>query len=101
VITVPSAFTWRTGEAHWEALLRARAIENQVFVIAAGQGGVHSATRHTWGHSMVVDPWGRVLASIDTGPGIAVADLDLEQMQQIRTAMPMQQHKRFGTAELI
>jgi len=100
LFTVPSAFTYRTGEAHWEILLRARAIENQVFVIAPDQGGVHSPKRQTWGHSLIIDPWGKVLACLDSGPGVVVADLDLEQLQQIRAAMPVGQHKRFGIAEL-
>lgn len=95
IITVPAAFTHRTGEAHWETLLRARAIETQCFVIAPGQGGVHSERRITWGHSMIVDPWGVVLACHDTGPGLAVAELDLTQLQARRAGMPLLQHKRF------
>lgn len=94
IITVPSAFTHRTGEAHWEILLRARAIETQCFVIAPNQGGVHSARRTTWGHSMIIDPWGSVLACHDTGPGLAVAELDLGQTDRLRAAMPLLQHQR-------
>ena len=94
--TVPSAFTWRTGEAHWEILLRARAIETQCFVIAPGQGGVHSSKRTTWGHSMIVDPWGQVMAcKQDPGPGVAIAEMDSELLQTVRNSMPLGQHKRF------
>ncbi len=95
VLTVPSAFTKVTGEAHWEVLLRARAIENQCYVLAANQGGVHNATRETWGHSMIVDPWGRILASVESGPGVAVAELDLEALTALRARMPIQSHRRF------
>lgn len=96
IITVPSAFTYRTGEAHWEILLRARAIETQCFIIAPNQGGVHSARRTTWGHSMIIDPWGTVLGCHDTGPGLVIADLDLAHLRELRTSMPLQQHKRFS-----
>jgi predicted amidohydrolase len=95
VLSVPSAFTQVTGEAHWEVLLRARAIENQCYVLAANQGGVHNATRETWGHSMIVDPWGRVLACVESGPGVAVAELDLEALAALRARMPIQSHRRF------
>ena len=94
ILTVPSAFTKVTGEAHWEVLLRARAIENQCFVLAANQGGVHSATRETWGHSMIVDPWGRVLARVESGEGVAVADIDLSALHALRSRMPIQSHRR-------
>lgn len=94
ILTVPSAFTKVTGEAHWEVLLRARAIENQCYVLAANQGGVHNATRETWGHSMIVDPWGRVLAQVDKGEGIAVAELDLVSLHALRSRMPIQSHRR-------
>lgn len=95
LLTVPSAFTKVTGEAHWEVLLRARAIENQCYVLAANQGGVHNATRETWGHSMIVDPWGRTLACVESGPGVAVAELDLESLAALRARMPIQSHRRF------
>lgn len=95
IITVPSAFTHRTGEAHWEVLLRTRAIETQSFIIAPNQGGVHNPRRTTWGHSMIVDPWGTVLACHDTGPGLAVAELDLDHIDRLKAAMPLQQHQRF------
>lgn len=100
--SVPSAFTYRTGQAHWETLLRARAIENQAFVIAPDQGGKHSAKRETWGHSMIVDPWGTVLTQKEeAGAGFILADLDMDWLQEVRAAMPVQQHKRFNKAELI
>lgn len=100
LFSVPSAFTYRTGQAHWETLLRARAIENQAFVIAPNQGGQHSEKRQTWGHSMIVDPWGAVLSQLESGPGVVLADLDLDWQQEIRAAMPVQQHKRFAKTEL-
>ena len=95
--TVPSAFTQRTGEAHWEVLLRARAIETQCYVIAPNQGGVHSEKRTTWGHSMIIDPWGRVLDWVETGPGVALADMDASLLETIRAGMPVIDHKRFRT----
>lgn len=94
--TVPSAFTYHTGEAHWEVLLRARAIENQCFVLAADQGGQHDAKRRTWGHSCLIDPWGRVLARREEdGPGLVVADLDVSELQALRRQMPVFSHRRF------
>lgn len=101
LVTVPSAFTYQTGKAHWEVLLRARAIENQLFIIAPGQGGQHSPSRRTWGHSMIVDPWGKKLAEHASGPGIAIADLDLSAQQTIRKNMPIEAHRRFEAASLI
>ena len=89
LITVPAAFTKVTGEAHWEVLLRARAIENQSYVIAAGQGGRHNERRETWGHSMIIDPWGTVLDQIAIGEGIAIADIDLGYIKEIRERMPI------------
>lgn len=94
LLTVPSAFTRVTGEAHWEVLLRARAIENQCYVLAANQGGVHNATRETYGHSMIVDPWGRVLARVEKGEGIAVAPVDIAALHELRRKMPVQAHRR-------
>lgn len=94
IITVPSAFTKVTGEAHWEILLRARAIENQCYVLAANQGGVHNASRETWGHSMIVDPWGNVMARVEKGEGIAVAEIDLDYLHDLRSRMPVQAHRR-------
>jgi len=87
-VTVPSAFTTATGRDHWEILVRARAIENQLFVIAANQSGEAPPHFDSWGHSMIVDPWGRVLAAIDEGEGHAIADLDLEDLAAIRERLP-------------
>jgi predicted amidohydrolase len=89
IMTVPAAFTKVTGQAHWETLLRARAIENQCYVVAAGQGGRHSADRETWGHSMIIDPWGRVLDSIGTGEGYAIAEIELGVLKKARKMMPI------------
>lgn len=94
LITVPSAFTRVTGQAHWEPLLRARAIENQCFVVAADQGGVHNASRETFGHSMIVDPWGEILARHESGEGIALATLDLDRLHALRRSMPVSSHRR-------
>lgn len=94
LLTVPSAFTQVTGAAHWEVLLRARAIENQCYVLAANQGGVHNPTRETFGHSMIVDPWGRVLARHEKGEGFAIAEIDLEELHALRSRMPIQSHRR-------
>jgi predicted amidohydrolase len=89
VLTVPAAFTRQTGEAHWHILLRARAIENGAFVIAAAQGGAHQDGRETYGHSMIVDPWGRIVAEIDNDePGVAVAEIDLDAVAQARAKIP-------------
>jgi len=81
---VPSAFTVPTGAAHWETLLRARAIENKAYVVAPAQGGTHASGRRTWGHSMIVDPWGEILASRAEGEGVLLAEIDLERVQEIR-----------------
>ncbi|MEX1197698.1 MAG: carbon-nitrogen hydrolase family protein [Pseudohongiellaceae bacterium] len=94
LVTVPSAFTRVTGEAHWESLIRARAIENQVYVLAPGQGGQHNAKRTTWGHSMIVDPWGTVLACHEDGEGVAVARIDPDMPGRLRSAMPVARHHR-------
>ena len=94
VITVPSAFTATTGKAHWEPLLRARAIENLCYVIASNQGGRHSNGRETWGHSMIIDPWGKILAQVEQGPGFACADIDLEQQRTLRNDFPTLKHRK-------
>lgn len=94
LITVPSAFTAVTGRAHWEVLLRARAIETQCYLLAANQCGDHGKGRETWGHSMIVDPWGKILAECDDTPGFCHAELDLQYLAEIRKAIPMQSHKR-------
>lgn len=94
VLLVPAAFTHTTGQAHWEVLLRARAIENQAYVIASAQGGQHENGRRTWGHSMVIDPWGEVLAVHAEGPGLAVAEIDFAKLAAVRTQLPALQHRR-------
>jgi predicted amidohydrolase len=88
VLTAPAAFTRQTGEAHWHILLRSRAIENGAFMLAAAQGGVHDNNRQTFGHSLVVDPWGRVLAEGGTEPGVILAELDLAQVDLVRKRIP-------------
>lgn len=94
VLLAPSAFTHTTGQAHWALLLRARAVENQCWMLAAAQGGEHVNGRQTWGHSMVVDPWGQVLAEqMSAGSGIAYATLDADLLQQVRTRLPALEHR--------
>lgn len=96
MLAVPSAFTYSTGEAHWEVLLRARAIENQCFVLAPDQGGDHGNNRRTWGHSCVIDPWGKVLACrTEPGPGLAIANLDFAAQAEVRRRMPVLEHRKF------
>ncbi len=89
IITVPSAFTRVTGKVHWQTLLQARAIENQVYIIAAGQEGVHANGRETWGHSMIISPWGEILSCIEQGEGIITSDFIPSEIQRIRTSMPL------------
>lgn len=96
IIVLPSAFTRLTGQAHWEILVRARAIENTCFVLAAGQGGRHDARRETYGHSMVVDPWGVVMAGLGEGEGVAVASLDARTLANVRARLPSIAHRRLG-----
>ena len=94
-VCLPSAFTWKTGNAHWHALIRARAIENQLYVVAAGQGGHNSSQRRTYGHSLICDPWGSVLAEVnEDGPGIVTAALDKHWLDQLRQQMPVWSHRR-------
>ncbi len=93
-LTVPSAFTRETGEAHWQVLLRARAIENGCFVFAAAQGGRHENGRETFGHSLVVDPWGRILAEGGTEPSVVIADIDSAAVAAARARIPSLQHGR-------
>ncbi len=92
--TVPAAFTAVTGRAHWEILLRARAVENSAFVIAAGQVGKAEPHYESWGHSMLVDPWGRVLAAVEDGEGHACADLDLAELRRVRESLPSLANRR-------
>ncbi|MFZ5565541.1 MAG: carbon-nitrogen hydrolase family protein [Pseudomonadota bacterium] len=93
LLLVPSAFTHTTGQAHWEPLLRARAIENLAYVAAAAQGGRHENGRRTWGHSMVVDPWGRVLDVRPEGEGLVLAELDAGLLRQCRQQLPALEHR--------
>ena len=96
IITVPSAFTRVTGAAHWLTLLRARAIENQVYIIAPGQEGVHLNGRETWGHSVIINPWGEILAQRDIGSGIICAEYNEQELLEVRSAMPVASHNRFN-----
>ncbi len=94
LIVVPAAFTHTTGQAHWELLLRARAVENQCYVLAAAQGGMHENGRRTWGHSLIADPWGEVIACQDEGEGVVVADLDPARIAAVRQQLPALAHRR-------
>ncbi len=94
ILTVPAAFTRPTGEAHWHTLLRARAIENGAWVLAAAQAGVHENGRETFGHSMIVDPWGRVVAEAGREPGLVFADIDLGEADVVRERVPALRHDR-------
>jgi nitrilase len=94
LLSVPAAFTYTTGRAHWELLLRARAVENQCYVLAAAQGGVHENGRRTWGHSMVVDPWGEVLAVRPEGEGVVIAEVDAKRLAVVRQQLPALAHRR-------
>lgn len=93
-IAVPAAFTVPTGKAHWQVLLRARAIEAELFVIAAAQAGLHEDGRETYGHSLVADPWGELLLEMDRQPGLAFADLDFAKVGDVRGRIPVHQHRR-------
>ena len=93
VLLLPAAFTYTTGKAHWELLLRARAVENQCYVIASAQGGEHESGRRTFGHSMIIDPWGEILDVLPEGEGIVIADLDAARLQSVRTRLPALQHR--------
>jgi nitrilase len=94
LIVVPSAFTATTGAAHWEILLRARAIENQCYVLAAAQGGTHRNGRSTYGDSILIDPWGRVLDRLATGPGVVCGDVDPAVIAEVRRGLPALSHRR-------
>jgi nitrilase len=94
LIVVPSAFTYTTGQAHWELLLRARAVENQCYVLAPAQGGTHENGRRTWGHSLLIDPWGEVLAVRPEGEGVVLAEVDPARIAQVRSQLPALAHRR-------
>ncbi|SHO55609.1 carbon-nitrogen hydrolase family protein [Vibrio quintilis] len=95
IILVPAAFTAVTGQAHWETLLRARAIETQCWIVAVNQGGIHPGGRETWGHSMVIDPWGNIVAGLEQAPANLIAQIDPDLLNEIRTSMPVLAHARF------
>lgn len=94
LLVVPAAFTHTTGQAHWELLLRARAVENLCYVLAAAQGGTHPSGRMTWGDSMVVDPWGGVLDRLAKGPGVVTVEMDLARIADLRASLPALEHRR-------
>lgn len=96
ILVIPSAFTEVTGKAHWEVLLRARAIENLCYVVAPGQGGYHVSGRTTYGHSMIVDYWGRIRDTLDKGAGVVMAEVDLEALEQTRKTFPVLSHCRLN-----
>lgn len=93
LIVVPSAFTATTGRAHWEVLLRARAVENLAYVIAPAQGGIHANGRRTHGHSMIVDPWGKIVAELAQGAGVAYAEIDPNYQARVRASLPALEHR--------
>ncbi|RKU03721.1 acyltransferase [Burkholderia sp. Nafp2/4-1b] len=93
LIVVPSAFTYTTGRAHWEMLVRARAVENQCYVLAAAQGGKHENGRRTWGHSMLVDPWGEIVAVRDEGASVVTGALDPQRIADVRQSLPAWRHR--------
>jgi len=97
ILCAPACFTRQTGEAHWVALHRARAIENGAFMISAAQGGLHEDGRETYGHSIIVDPWGRVLAEADAEPGVIMAEIDMEDVARARQRIPSLRHTRSFT----
>lgn len=94
LMCVPSAFTHTTGQAHWELRLRARAVENQCYVLAPAQGGLHENGRRTWGHSMIVGPWGEVLACQEEGEGVVLAELEAARLAEVRRQLPALEHRR-------
>lgn len=94
ILVAPAAFLARTGAAHWEVLVRARAIENQCYMIAPNQGGQHQGGREDYGHSMIVDPWGKILATCDTGEQLLIAEFDRVYLQEVRSSFPALQHRK-------
>lgn len=101
ILALPSAFTTRTGAAHWHILLRARAIENLAYVIAAAQGGEHPGGRRTYGHSLIVGPWGEVLAEAGTRPEVLTASMDVTYLEHLRQGFPVLQHRRLPQATVL
>lgn len=93
LILVPAAFTYTTGQAHWELLLRTRAIENQCYVLAPAQGGTHPTGRRTWGHSMLVDPWGEIVDVLPEGPGVIGGTIEPERIAHVRASLPALRHR--------
>jgi deaminated glutathione amidase len=96
LLLVPAAFTATTGAAHWELLLRTRAVENQCYVLAAAQGGLHPNGRRTWGRSMLVDPWGDIIAAVEEGVGVVVGDVDPRRIAEVRSNLPALTHRVIG-----
>ena len=94
ILVVPAAFSQTTGQSHWLPLLTARAIENGCFVVAAAQTGVHNRARKTWGHTVIIDPWGKVMSALQSECGVAIADIDLDLLQRIREQLPSLKHCR-------
>ena len=94
LLVVPAAFTVPTGRVHWQALLQTRAFESLVYVVAAGQWGEHARGRQTWGHSMIVSPWGDLLGMLDSGVGIVTAEIDLGRQLELRRKFPVLAHRR-------
>lgn len=96
LILMPAAFTYTTGKAHWELLLRARAVENQCYLLASAQGGTHENGRRTWGHSMLIDPWGEVISVLPEGEGLVIGKVDQNRMAEIRLNLPALRHRVIG-----
>jgi nitrilase len=96
-VVIPSAFTAQTGRAHWQALLQARAIENQIYIIAPNQYGVHANGRETYGHSMIVDPWGKICCCMEIGSGYIKSEIDLDHIVRVRQMLPCLSHRRIGS----
>ena len=96
VIIVSAAFTRTTGQAHWEVLLRARAIENQAYVIASAQGGEHNSGRETWGHSMIIGPWGDIIGECKLGTNVVLGEVDMKKLQTVRENLPALEHQEFN-----
>ena len=94
ILSVPSAFTYTTGQDHWQPLLRARAIENTCYVFAPAQTGTHGKDRKTWGHAMIVDPWGKVVADVGSEQGIAIAEINPQKIQKVRSEIPSLKHRK-------